>query len=91
MQLWFRVQLNSKEGGDALYLDTEDSFRPERIYEMAINHFRRTITNEKLLQFKANEVLTRIHLRKVNTNVDNLLDIVLNWRISLITTPTFAY
>ena len=84
MQLCFRVQLDELQGGldgEALYLDTENSFRPERIHQMALNHFKIDTTEQSLLEFKADEVLTRIHVRRINTNADDLCDVIINGQL----------
>lgn len=81
MQLCFRVQLPLKQGGlngEVLYIDTEDSFRPERLQQIATNYFRRrkTALSEQIIAFKVEETLTRIHLRKMNTNAEQLLELL---------------
>lgn len=80
LQLCFRVQLDPSSGGlggEALYLDTEDGFRPERIEEIASNYYSNIYNDQNLLKFKIQEVMTRIHVRKVNTNADDLCNIIL--------------
>ena len=81
MKLCFAVQLAFGKGGlygEALYLGTEDAFRPERITQIAFNHFSKDTIEVNLLNFKIQEVLTRIHVRKINTHADDLYNIILN-------------
>ncbi|KAJ6219738.1 hypothetical protein RDWZM_005550 [Blomia tropicalis] len=79
MQLCFCIQLDFECGGleaEALYIDAENSFRPDRIREIAFNYFHSIEPN--LLKFKIEEILDRIHVRRINTNVDDLCDVILN-------------
>lgn len=82
----FKVQLNKSDGGlnaRALYLDTENSFRPERIFQIAKNYYHQKMPNieENLLGLKAKQILDGIHLRNVNTNADDLYNIIINGQI----------
>ena len=80
MQFCFRVQLNVNCGGlhgEALYFDTEGNFRDSRIIEMAQNYFSSTTKTPNLLRFKTNEVLTRIHVRRI-TSVHDLCNNILS-------------
>ena len=79
MQLCFRVQLPEKQGGlngDALYIDTEDSFRPDRLEQIATSYYKKRKINEQLLKFRLKEIQMRIHLRKVQTNIENFLEMI---------------
>lgn len=81
MQFCFRVQLSKQQGGidgDAIYVDTEDSFRSERIREMVSNYLKSFQIEESIVQFRKDEVLTRIHVRKLNTHADDLCDFFFN-------------
>ena len=82
----FRVQLDCSVGGldsEALYIDTEDGFRSERICQIASNYYKSFFDDNNLLSFKTQEVLTRIHVRKINTNADDLRNILINGQLDL--------
>ena len=83
-QLCFRVRLDASEGGlngEALYLDTENSFRPERIKEMAMNYYCDRIQEEHLLKKRIEEILMGIHCRYVNTHADDLLTMIIDGQL----------
>lgn len=80
MQLSIKVQLNSFPG-EALYLDTEDSFRPERISQIASNILASEISNGKNPVIDIDTILSKIHVKKINTSADDLWSLVLNGQL----------
>lgn len=85
-QLCFRTQLGKSQGGlngEVLYLDTECSFRPERIAEIGECFFRKQEIDSELIQFKIDELLAQIHIRNINTSADDLCNIILDGQLDL--------
>ncbi|OTF83901.1 hypothetical protein BLA29_000469 [Euroglyphus maynei] len=87
-QIWslcFRVRLDTKQGGlngEALYLDTENSFRPERIKEIAMNHYCGDIQDDHhQLEYRLNKMLMGIHFCSVNTHADDLLTMIVGGKL----------
>lgn len=86
MQMCFHSQLPRSEGGlnaEALYIDTEDSFRPQRIEQFARSYFHKANKPQRVIDFKLKETLTRIHVRKINTHADDLVDLFTNGELEL--------
>lgn len=82
----FKVQLNKFNGGlnaKALYFDTENSFRSERIYQIAKNYYQQKLPNieDNLLDLKLKQIFNGIYVRSIKTDADDLYKIIVNGQL----------
>jgi len=79
MQLCLNVQLPPEFGGlsgEALYIDTEDNIRPERLCSMADYCLKNC--KELSQTFSVDKLISRIHLRTCNKDAQDLVEIITN-------------